>query len=31
MTKDITFRPLNISDLALRLPSYKQEDRKSVV
>jgi hypothetical protein len=31
MTEDITFRPLNISDLAPRLPSYKQEEYAEIL
>jgi len=31
MIKDITFRPLNISDLAPRLPSGKQEEYAEIL
>ena len=31
MTKSITFRPLNISDLAPRPPSYKQEEYAEIL
>ena len=31
MTEDITFRPLNISDLAPRLPSDKQEEYAKIL
>jgi len=31
MSENITFRPLNISDLAPRLPSYKQEEYAEIL
>lgn len=31
MTEDITTRPLNISDIAPRLPTYKQEEYAEIL